>query len=156
MAPIAGIPFLTYLLKYLQRCDISRFVLSTGYKSEAIIRYFGDDFDGIPVVYAVENTSLGTSGAIRLALSECAEENVFILNGDTYFDAGLRELAQLHTRQNADISVALKEMADFDRYGAIELRNERMFRLKPTESETTESRWFLTTQPLKRSPCGRG
>jgi D-glycero-alpha-D-manno-heptose 1-phosphate guanylyltransferase len=124
MAPIAGEPFLKYLLKYSERDGVTRFVLSVGYKSEAIVRVFGDDFNGIPIAYAVENTPMGTGGAIRLALAQCAEKEVFVLNGDTYFDADLRELARLHASRDADVSVALKEMVNFDRYGAIDTDDE--------------------------------
>jgi D-glycero-alpha-D-manno-heptose 1-phosphate guanylyltransferase len=126
LAPIAGAPFLMYLLKHLERCGISRFVLSVGYRSEAIIRSLGDDFNGIPIAYVFERTPLGTGGAIGRALSECAENSVFVLNGDSYFGIDPNELARLHARQDADISVALKEMSDFERYGAIELEGERI------------------------------
>ncbi len=32
MAPVNGKPFLAYLLNYLRKYDISRFILSVGYK----------------------------------------------------------------------------------------------------------------------------
>jgi D-glycero-alpha-D-manno-heptose 1-phosphate guanylyltransferase len=124
MAPIAGAPFLSYLLKYLEQSGIARFVISVGYKREAIMQAFGNDFNGIPIAYAIEGAPLGTGGAIKLALQKCAEDEVFILNGDTYLEADLRELARLRASQNADISIALKEMADFDRYGSVELDSE--------------------------------
>ncbi|MDR2355790.1 MAG: nucleotidyltransferase family protein [Clostridiales Family XIII bacterium] len=126
LAPIAGAPFLSYLLKYLERCKITCFVLSVGYGSEAIIRSFGDAFNGIPILYAPEDTPLGTGGAIRRALSECAESSVFVLNGDSYLGADLEALARLHALQNADISVALKEMSNFARYGAVDLKDGRI------------------------------
>jgi D-glycero-alpha-D-manno-heptose 1-phosphate guanylyltransferase len=124
MALIAGAPFLRYLLKYLERSGIARFVVSVGYMREAIMRAFGDDFNGIPIAYAVEDAPLGTGGAIKLALSKCAGDEVFVLNGDTYLEANLGELARLRASQNADMSIALKEMADFDRYGSVELDSE--------------------------------
>jgi D-glycero-alpha-D-manno-heptose 1-phosphate guanylyltransferase len=112
--------------------------MSVGYMGETIVRAFGDDFKGVPITYAVENAPLGTGGAIRLALSECAEDNVLILNGDTYFDVNLDGLSRFHASKDADISVALREMTNFNRYGAVELdpgRRITAFREKERTSQ---------------------
>lgn len=122
MAPIGGKPFLWYLLKYLTRFEINRIILSVGYLRNIIIDWidqsheFPFNFD-----YAIEIEPLGTGGGIKRALEKCLSDNVIILNGDTFFDVELDKLYQDHCLSPATISLALKPMKQFDRYGAVEM-----------------------------------
>lgn len=128
MAPVAGRPFLTYLFTYLSKFGVSRVVLSVGHLKEVIKNWCRDNQSDFPfeIVYAEENEPLGTGGGIRLALGKCKEPIVYVLNGDTYFDADLFQLGDSladheHRHQNAIIELALKNMTDFDRYGTVEI-----------------------------------
>ena len=97
-----------------------RKILSVGYLREVI-------FDWIPTVqeefpftfdYAIEEEPLGTGGGIRLAMEKVTEEEAVILNGDTYFAVDFNELVAAHKNQDsAKLTIALKPMKDFDRYG---------------------------------------
>ena len=100
MAPIDNKPFLWYLLRYLTRYDVSRVVLSVGYLREVIYKWVDDVRDDFPFLfeYAVEETPLGTGGGIREALKHCLNDNVVILNGDTFFDVDLVRLMNEHIR----------------------------------------------------------
>ena len=71
MAPVAGKPFLTYLLDYWIGQGIDHFVLSVGYRHEAIIDYFGDSYHGVLIDYVIETEPLGTGGALRMAARHC-------------------------------------------------------------------------------------
>ena len=124
MAPVAGKPFLWYLLKYLTRFDVSRVVLSVGYLRELIFKWIDEVKEEFPFEfdYAVEETPLGTGGGIRLAMSKIHSNEAVVLNGDTFFDVDLDALVSAHRSQPwADITLALKPMRDFDRYGTVEL-----------------------------------
>jgi Nucleoside-diphosphate-sugar pyrophosphorylase involved in lipopolysaccharide biosynthesis/translation initiation factor 2B, gamma/epsilon subunits (eIF-2Bgamma/eIF-2Bepsilon) len=120
MAPIDGKPFLWYLLKWLIRFPVSKLILSTGYKTDTIMNFFGDSFMGIPVEYAIEGEPLGTGGGLMLAVGKVSEPDFLVINGDTYFPVDLREFYSFHTIHSAFITVALKRMKDFSRYGAVE------------------------------------
>ena len=89
MAPVGDKPFLEYILKYLKKNGIDKVVLSVGYKWETIKEYFGDSFEDIELVYSIENEPLGTGGAIKQAMEYVSDVNVFIVNGDTFFDIDL-------------------------------------------------------------------
>src|SRR5690242_17296902 len=91
MAPVNGKPFLHYVFTYLKKQGIKQVILSIGYKSESIKKYFGESYLGISVLYMEEKTPLGTGGGIYQAASLC-EEYAYILNGDTFFDVDLAEL----------------------------------------------------------------
>jgi D-glycero-alpha-D-manno-heptose 1-phosphate guanylyltransferase len=123
MAPVAGKPFLHYIFLYLQKQGITDAVLSVGYKSEVIQEFFGDKYAGINIRYAVENEPLGTGGGIRQAMS-LIDSDAFVLNGDTFFDVDLSVLHEFYTKSSSDITLALKRMYHFDRYGTVEIGNQ--------------------------------
>ena len=86
MAPIAGRPFLEILLGSLAQKGFTQVVLSLGFMAEKISGHFGPRFAGLDLTYVVEDTPLGTGGATRLAATACAQDHVFVFNGDTYLD----------------------------------------------------------------------
>lgn len=121
MAPVAGNPFLWYLLKYLNRYDVSRVVLSVGYLRETIFSWIEEIRSTVPfeIDFAVEESPLGTGGGIKLAVEKCLSDSVVVLNGDTFFDVDLQQLCRLHESAGRDITMALKPMKNFDRYGSV-------------------------------------
>lgn len=123
MAPVNGKPFLHYVFAYLKQQGVSRAILSVGYKSEIIMDYFGDNYNGISVMYMEEAEPLGTGGGIYHAATLC-DEDAFILNGDTFFDVNLKDLYSFYNQQNADIALSLKPMKNFDRYGTVEVDSD--------------------------------
>ena len=127
MAPMdaAGTPFLQFLLDELLRQGVERVVLSTGYLDEVIVSYFGTSYRGMAIQYSHEDTPLFTGGAVKKALTCCAEPQVFVLNGDTFFGVDLPAMLQQHCAQRADFTIAVKEMRDFDRYGTVVFGEDR-------------------------------
>ena len=120
LAPIrnGSQPFLFFLLEELGRQGVSRVILSVGYMREAVMEWMASGEWPFEVDYAVEESPLGTGGAIRLALSMAREERVLVLNGDTFFQVpSLKALLSV----DAPIALALKPMRDFDRYGEVEI-----------------------------------
>lgn len=49
----------------------------------------------------------------------CDEDNVFVVNGDTYFSVDLKEMLKCHKTHKADFSLVVKELQNFDRYGTV-------------------------------------
>jgi len=119
MAPVAGRPFLTYLLDYLMSQGIRRVVLSVGYRHEAITAFFGKTYGTIEIVYSIEDEPLGTGGGIALALAKVESSVVFVLNGDTFLKLDYRAMAGLANEDRDDftLAVALREVDDTSRYG---------------------------------------
>jgi D-glycero-alpha-D-manno-heptose 1-phosphate guanylyltransferase len=124
MAPINKEPFLNYQLRYLKQQGIKKVILSTGYLAHVIKDFYKNSFEGLSVSYAHETEPLGTGGAIRFAMEQCEEEQVVVLNGDSFFDISLKDLFHFHLKQEANVSLALREVANAARYGLIELNQE--------------------------------
>lgn len=124
MAPVSGKPFLWYLLKYLTNFEqIDKVILSVGYLRETIFKWIDEVKDEFPFDfdYAVEEEPLGTGGGIKLALEKASDERVFVLNGDTFFYVDLMQLYEAHMIGKKAITLALKPMRKFERYGSVNM-----------------------------------
>lgn len=124
MAPVAGKPFLSYVIDYFHKQGIERFILSLGYMHEVIEAYVTTQYSMPDVQYSIEREPLGTGGAIKLACKKAKEKDVLVLNGDTIFTIQLDRLATFHTNHAADCTLSLKPMQHFDRYGVVELAED--------------------------------
>lgn len=124
MAPVAGKPFLYYVISYFRKQGIENFILSLGYKHEVIEEYIHAEFATDDFKFSVENEPLGTGGAIRLACTRTSDEMVMVLNGDTFFEVDLASLSDLHHLYRSDCTLSLKPMKNFERYGVVELNKD--------------------------------
>jgi D-glycero-alpha-D-manno-heptose 1-phosphate guanylyltransferase len=130
MAPVAGKPFLSYVIDYFRMQGVQRFIFSLGYKSEAIEAYLQQHYTTLDYTSVIEDQPLGTGGAIQLALQKATVNDVIVANGDTLFKISLEELKSLHQNKNAEGTLALKPLKNFDRYGAVETDNNQIVSFK--------------------------
>ena len=119
MVPVAGRPFLTHILDRLPADAL--ITLCVGYKKEYVSDFFGSAYQGREIRYSCEESPLGTGGAVLQAIRGLNEENVCLINGDTVFDLNVNDLMDKHLAYNADVSIALKSMSGFDRYGTVSI-----------------------------------
>jgi D-glycero-alpha-D-manno-heptose 1-phosphate guanylyltransferase len=124
MAPVNGRPFIAYVVDYLQQQGITDIIFALGYKNEA----FESFLSSLNINYqlSIEDEPLGTGGAIRLACNKIIGEDAIITNGDTLFEVNIAELSQFHLDNNADCTLSLKPMKDFNRYGVVELNDDNI------------------------------
>lgn len=125
LAPIQGRPFLFYLINYLRSQGITKFIFSLGYKHEMIRQYLDEHFSTLDYTCSLEKEPLGTGGAILASCYKTKEENILVVNGDTFYKASISGAAAFHVLNIADCTLLVKPMTNFDRYGAIELNSDR-------------------------------
>ena len=130
LAPIAGRPFLDYLLAWLNGVGARRFVLALGYQAEAVLaaiaRFGTSELQFVPVI---ETAPLGTAGALRLARGQISSDPALVVNGDSFVATDLCAALGEHRRLRAWASVLCTEVRDAGRYGRVELaRNGRIAR----------------------------
>lgn len=122
MAPVAGQPFLKYLLDKLSLNGIKHVILSVGYKHEVIVEEFDYNYAGMELSYAVEETPMGTGGGLKLAFSKIKGDCAFVLNGDTFFNVDFRSLEDTFFTEKTEMCLSLKPMRNFNRYGIVETK----------------------------------
>lgn len=132
LAPVAGKPFLYYVISHLQKEGIENFILSVGYKSDAIIDYINKDFGSqnkpgskIHFEFSIEEEPLGTGGAVKLSCKKLSGHNALVCNGDTLFKINVNQLNKFHFAHDAECSLCLKPMKDFERYGVVEINADQ-------------------------------
>lgn len=125
MAPVAGRPFLAWLLDFLQAEGFARVVLSTGYMAEAISACFGARHGDIAIEYAVEASPLGTGGATLAASNRCPGNPFFVINGDTFLAHDYRAMLARHQSAGAQFTMAVRSVGDVSRYGRVVLDGDR-------------------------------
>jgi D-glycero-alpha-D-manno-heptose 1-phosphate guanylyltransferase len=121
MAPVAGRPFIAYVIDYFRAAGIEKFIFALGYKSASFDDLFQTAFPDGGYEISLEEEPLGTGGAIRQACGLAKEKSVLVLNGDTFFRIRLNDLSAFHEDRQAACTLCLKPMQDFDRFGVVEL-----------------------------------
>lgn len=121
LSPVAGNPFLFYVINYLQKQGVNQFIFSLGYLSNQILVYLHEAFPKLSFIYYIEDIPLGTGGGIKKAIELATENDVLIVNADTYFDVSLAEMFHFHHSSKSNCTISLKEMTNFDRYGVVEV-----------------------------------
>lgn len=121
MALVNCKPFLEYIINKLRSNDITNIVLASGYMSDYIKDYFKDGKKfGVSIYYSIEEKQLDTGGAIKNAENCIHENDIFILNGDTYFDIDFNDMYDFHKSNKGCFTMALRRVNDVSRYGAVE------------------------------------
>ena len=147
-----GKPFLAYLLDWLWMYPVEHVVFSVGYLKEQVIAFVEGRQWPFSYDFACEDMPLGTGGGIRMALSLCQEDKVFVVNGDTFYPVDLNAMPF-----DKPVTLALKPMKDFDRYGAVAVQASA----GPVDVERTsacggmamaEEKWFFAKRCEKYFP----
>lgn len=126
MADVNGKPFLEWTLEWLSKFNVKNVILAVGYKKEYIKEYFGDKYQNIKIIYSEEDELLGTGGAIKKALMRSSEKNVIAMNGDVFARVDLEKIFEQHVKSDSIMTIAIKEMYNFDRFGVVKFENDRI------------------------------
>jgi D-glycero-alpha-D-manno-heptose 1-phosphate guanylyltransferase len=127
MAPVAGRPFLEWVVRYFRTQGVRRFVLSTGYRAEVIARHFAaQPVPGVDVICVPETEPLGTAGGFLHAVagSGFASSLWLVANGDslalTALDGFIAEAA------TEPVSAAILALAvpDTSRFGTLDVTSD--------------------------------
>lgn len=126
MAPVNGKPFLHYILKHLSSFGFTRIILATGYKGDIINEHFGNHLGKMELLYSREKEPLGTGGALLLASRMTINKSFFVINGDTLFEVDFGDIEKIYMQTGSKLTVALKPMYNFDRYGSVTVEGDRI------------------------------
>jgi mannose-1-phosphate guanylyltransferase len=123
--PLAGRPFLTFMLDWLHGHGVEEAILSLGFLSDAVHEVLGDIQSGMRLRYVHEDEPLGTAGPVRLAADEgYLADRFLVLNGDVLTDMDLGAEVAQHERTGATGTLALVEVDDVASYGVVPTDDE--------------------------------
>ena len=118
--PLAGRPFLTFMIAWLHRHGVDEVVLSCGFLGDAVRAVLGERHGGVRLRYVREERPLGTAGPVRLALDRGAlDERFVVCNGDILTDADLGALVARHEQVGAAATIGLVAVEDTTSYGVV-------------------------------------
>ena len=120
VVPVVDRPFLRHQLELLARAGVREVVLCVAYRPEKVEAVFGDGSAlGLRIRYAVEDTPLGTGGALRNAL-DLLDERTIVMNGDVLTDVELAALLSRHEAERAAATILLTPVPNPAAYGLVE------------------------------------
>jgi mannose-1-phosphate guanylyltransferase len=118
--PLAGRPFLSFMLDWVHSHGADEVILSCGFMSDAVRSVLGDIYEGMRLRHVIEEEPLGTAGPVRLAYDQgLLEERVLVLNGDVLTDIDLTAELEQHERTDARATLALYPVEDTSSYGVV-------------------------------------
>jgi mannose-1-phosphate guanylyltransferase len=119
VVPLAGQPFIAYMLQWLRAHEVDDVILSCGFMAEGMRAVLGDGsaFE-TQLRYIEEPEPLGTGGALKFA-QELLDERFFMLNGDVLTDIDLTAQLAQHERTSARATLALTPVEDPSAYGLV-------------------------------------
>jgi NDP-sugar pyrophosphorylase family protein len=134
LLPVCDVPLIRYAVALLAGHGVTEIAVNLHHKGELIERELGTGADlGVTITYSREAVILGTGGGIvQLAdfLTDGGARDFYVVNGKLVVDADLHALRARHERTHAVATMLLKEDADAQRWGAIELaRDGRVLRI---------------------------
>jgi mannose-1-phosphate guanylyltransferase/phosphomannomutase len=118
---VGGKPILKRHLELLEREGIERVVVNAHHLAHRI-EQFVDSYDGrLEVVCLVEQSLLGTAGAVRSALLLLEPAPFVVLYGDVLFDESFATLLEMHRRRGAIATIGVHEADSAEGKGVVEV-----------------------------------
>jgi mannose-1-phosphate guanylyltransferase len=120
LLPTAGVPFLEHLLSRIRDAGIHHVVVGTSYRAETFTEHFGDGTAfGLEIEYVVEDSPLGTGGAIRNVAGRLRGSTAMVFNGDVLSGADLPAILAAHEERAADVTLHLVKVPDPRPFGCV-------------------------------------
>jgi len=113
MLPVADRPLAAHTADAAIDAGADEIVLVVGYEGETVREYFGEEYRGVPVSYAVQEAQTGTADAVDAA-REHIDGPFAVLNGDNLYDP-----AAIDRLFDACPAVCAAEVSDPRNYGVL-------------------------------------
>lgn len=162
MVPVLNQPFLEHVIAYLKKYGVGHIILTLSYRPEVIQAYFGDgNTMKVPLTYCVENSPLGTAGAVKNA-EQYLDSTFIVLNGDVFTDLDIADMLAFHRRRKAKATIALTRVDNPCAFGVVETGTDgkviRFIEKPPPDKVTTHwinaGVYILEPEVLKHVPAG--
>jgi mannose-1-phosphate guanylyltransferase/phosphomannomutase len=124
MLPLVGTPMMEHIVALLRRHGITDIVVTVAFLPNAIRSYFGNGSElGVRMVYATEESPLGTAGSVGNAKDEL-KERFLVISGDVLTDIDVTEVIAFHEKNGALATIALSAVENPLEFGIVITRED--------------------------------
>jgi mannose-1-phosphate guanylyltransferase/phosphomannomutase len=119
MLPLVNRPMMEHVVDLLRNHGIEDIVVTVAFMPNVIRNYFGDGSEfGVRMVYATEESPLGTAGSVRNAMAEL-DDTFLVISGDVLTDIDLEALIAEHRTRDALATIGLVRVDNPLEYGIV-------------------------------------
>jgi mannose-1-phosphate guanylyltransferase/phosphomannomutase len=120
LAPVAGKPVMEHIVDLLRTHGFTEIVSTLHYLADEIEAWFGDgSAHGVKMHYVVEDTPLGTAGAVKMAHDLLGNERFLIISGDALTALDLGAIVRHHVAQGNDATIVLQRVTNPLEFGVV-------------------------------------
>jgi mannose-1-phosphate guanylyltransferase/phosphomannomutase len=124
MMPLVNEPMMEHIVRLLRTHGFDEIVVTVAFLANHIRAYFGDGSEyGVRMVYATEETPLGTAGSVRNAMDEL-DERFLVISGDVLTDVDLGAIVKVHEDKGALATIGLVQVEDPLEFGIVITRED--------------------------------
>ena len=124
MMPLANRPMMEHIIDLLKKHGFDEIVVTVAFRANHIRNWFGDGSEhGVKIVYAVEETPLGTAGSVRNAMDELTEP-FLVISGDVLTDIDLTKIVEFHQAEQAMATIGLIRVDNPLEFGIVITRED--------------------------------
>jgi mannose-1-phosphate guanylyltransferase/phosphomannomutase len=120
LAPVANKPVMHHIIDLLRRHGITEVIATLHYMADEIETYFGDGSEfGVRMHYVIEDTPLGTAGAVKLAQPYFNDETLLVISGDALTDIDLTTMIRRHRETESTATITLQRVSNPLEFGVV-------------------------------------
>lgn len=120
LVPVLNRYFLEHIISSLKNNGIEEIVLATGHMASVLKESLRDGQQyGVRLLYAEEETPLGTAGAIKNCAAHL-DSAFLVLNGDIFTDLDYAKLIRFHQEKNAMVTIVTTKVEDPSAFGLVD------------------------------------
>jgi mannose-1-phosphate guanylyltransferase/phosphomannomutase len=124
MLPLVNRPMMEHIIGLLKKHGFEEIVVTVAFMANTIRTYFGDGSEyGVRMVYATEETPLGTAGSVRNAMDEL-DERFLVISGDVLTDLDLSAIVAFHEEKQALATIGLVPVENPLEFGIVITRDD--------------------------------
>jgi len=118
LVEVDGRPILGHCFDRLIELDAEELLVVVGYEKQAIIEFYGDTYEGVPITYAHQREPKGLAHAL-LTVEEHVDGDFMLMLGDNVFEANLADVVNRQQEDRADAAFLVEEVPweEASRYG---------------------------------------
>ncbi|MBN2057956.1 MAG: NDP-sugar synthase [Candidatus Saganbacteria bacterium] len=126
IVPLANRPFIVHQIEHLVKHGVDEVIINLHYLSQEIKKLLNDGKHwGIKIRYSIEESPLGTAGAVKNAEEFFGRDPLVVFNGDILTDVNISKLVNFHREKGAIITLTLTEVEDPTPFGLVQIDQDR-------------------------------